>query len=96
MVGGHGGTFVVKEDNTPLIITGGASGANYQIDVIWGTNTKRHNGRDILIGFTNGVAYSTDFNGSDYLNNGNGGNSDQGSSQGQSGAGFNGDALVSV
>ena len=91
MVGGHGGTFVIKEDDTPLIITGGASGAlNHYYS---GTPQKQTNGMDILASFSNGVAYSRQANLSNYLNNGYGGDINQGD-QGAGGGGFYGDGEI--
>ena len=72
MAGGHGGTFVVKEDGTPLIISGGGSGGiNHQSG---GTPRKKTNGISTLTSFNSkGVAFSTDQNGDNHLDTGYGG-----------------------
>ena len=82
--GGHGGTFVVKEDGTPLIITGGGSGAinqNAKNPVI------QTHGNNILTTFNSeGASYSTDMYGLEHKADGHGG--DYVHSSGASGAGF--------
>ena len=87
-VGGHGGTFVVRgSNNVPLIITGGASGANYAPQ----NPAKNVNGISVLGTFNSGIAYSTDENGNNYLINGYGGVVT--GEVHEAGAGFYGDAI---
>ena len=87
--GGHGGTFVVKEDGTPLIISGGGSGGiNHQSG---GTPRKKTNGISTLTSFNSkGVAFSTDQNGDNHLDTGYGGKVLK-HEPGGTGAGFRGD-----
>ena len=86
-VGGSGGTFVVKEDDTPLIIVGGASGL---LNGYGGT----FNGKGTQSSFySNGVAWSTNESGGAYLNDGRAlGSGSTNNSYGQNGAGFYADA----